>query len=48
VAVDAFNVFNTMNLGDFIVNNRADANFGKARQVISDPRRIQFGVDYTF
>jgi hypothetical protein len=48
VAIDAFNVFNTMNLGDFIVNNRADANFGKARQVISDPRRIQFGVDYTF
>ena len=48
VALDVFNVFNWQNLGGWITGNRADANFGKATSVISDPRRIQLGVEYFF
>lgn len=48
VTADLFNVFNFQNLGDYITNPVTDANFGKARQVISDPRRFQMGVEYTF
>jgi hypothetical protein len=48
VAVDLFNAFNFQNLGDFNTFNRADAGFGQARQVISDPRRLQIGAEYTF
>lgn len=49
VALDVFNAFNWQNLGDFETFNPADtANFGKARQVISDPRRFQLGIEYFF
>ena len=48
VALDAFNVFNWQNLGGFSTGSRSDANFGNASTVISDPRRIQLGVEYFF
>lgn len=49
VTADVFNAFNWQNLGDFETFNPSDtANFGKARQVISDPRRFQIGVEYFF
>ncbi|MGH7615036.1 MAG: TonB-dependent receptor [Gemmatimonadales bacterium] len=49
VTLDLFNAFNTQNLGNFNSFNPNDtANFGKARGVISDARRLQLGVEYTF
>ncbi len=48
VTADLFNVFNKQNLGEFNTGNRADANFGTARNTISDPRRLQVGVEYDF
>lgn len=47
VTLDMFNVFNWQNLGGFNTNPN-DANFGKAFQVISDPRRFQLGLEYFF
>src|SRR6266576_3747410 len=48
-SLDIFNVFNYMNFTDypFIVNN-GTWSVGQPRQVLSDPRRIQLGVEYTF
>ena len=49
VTFDVFNVFNIQNLGDF--DNQPlprDPNFGRARQVIADPRRVQLGLEYDF
>jgi hypothetical protein len=49
ITLDLFNAFNTQNLGDFNSFNPSDtANFGKARNVISDPRRLQIGAEYNF
>jgi outer membrane receptor protein involved in Fe transport len=49
VTVDLFNAFNFTNLGGFNTFNRNDtANFGKASNIISDPRRLQIGAEYTF
>ncbi|MFN2324825.1 MAG: TonB-dependent receptor domain-containing protein [Gemmatimonadales bacterium] len=48
LTIDGFNVLNTQNLGCYNTGNRADANFGKAGCTISDPRRVQFGLEYTF
>ncbi len=49
ITADIFNVFNTQNLGGYETFNPADtANFGKARGVISDPRRLQLGMEYNF
>ena len=48
LTVDGFNVFNTQNLGCYNVGNVADANFGKAGCTISDPRRVQFGLEVGF
>ncbi len=48
VTVDLFNVFNFQNLGDYNTFSRTDPNFGKARQVIADPRRLQIGAEYKF
>ena len=48
LTIDAFNVFNNQNLGGFNTGNPADPNFGKAGQTISDPRRIQFGLEIGF
>jgi hypothetical protein len=47
VTLDVFNVFNYMNFGDYDTGFRS-ATFGQGRQVISDPRRVQLGVEYTF
>jgi hypothetical protein len=46
VTADLFNAFNYQNLGDYNTFNRTDAAFGTARQVISDPRRLQIGLEY--
>ncbi|HEX2202770.1 MAG TPA: TonB-dependent receptor [Longimicrobium sp.] len=46
VAADVFNVFNFDNLGCFNTFNREDANFGRAGCTVSDPRRLQIGVEY--
>ncbi|HLS46928.1 MAG TPA: hypothetical protein VK012_00285, partial [Gemmatimonadales bacterium] len=49
VIVDAFNVFNYANFGCFNTPaNQADVNFGKPNCIVSDPRRIQLGVEVGF
>ena len=48
LTVDGFNVFNTQNLGCYNLGNVNDANFGKAGCTISDPRRVQFGLEVGF
>jgi len=48
LTIDGFNVFNTQNLGCYNTGNPADPNFGKAGCTISDPRRVQFGLDVGF
>jgi hypothetical protein len=47
ITLDVFNVFNYMNFGDYDRGFRSPT-FGQGRQVISDPRRVQLGVEYTF
>jgi len=51
VTVDVFNVFNFQNLGDYNITvfpTQHAFTVGPPRQVISDPRRAQIGVEYTF
>jgi hypothetical protein len=48
LTIDGFNVLNTQNLGGYNTFNPADANFGKAGVTISDPRRVQFGLEIGF
>lgn len=48
LTIDGFNVLNTQNLGGYNTFNPADANFGKASVTISDPRRVQFGLEIGF
>jgi len=51
ITVDVFNVFNYSNLGDYnitVVPALRTWTVGQARQVISDPRRVQIGAEYTF
>ena len=48
VTVDLFNVFNFQNLGGFNTFDPANANFGKASNTVSDPRRLQIGAEYKF
>jgi len=51
VTADVFNVFNFQNLGAYdITVNAAQHTFtvGDPHQVISDPRRLQIGVEYNF
>lgn len=47
VAVDLFNAFNYTNYGSF-TGDPNSPNFGKATNVISDPRRLQIGVQFDF
>ena len=51
VTVDVFNVFNFQNLGDYdisVVPAQHTFTVGQPRQVVSDPRRVQIGVEYKF
>lgn len=48
VTLDVFNVFNWQNLGDWRTSDPLASDFGTARQVISDPRRLQIGAEYDF
>ncbi|OLD85832.1 MAG: hypothetical protein AUG85_12200 [Gemmatimonadetes bacterium 13_1_20CM_4_66_11] len=51
VTVDVFNVFNFQNLGDYnitVVPALHTFTVGQPRQVVSDPRRVQIGAEYTF
>ena len=49
VTLDAFNVFNYQNFGCFNTpGNQADINFGKPTCLVSDPRRVQLGVELGF
>jgi outer membrane receptor protein involved in Fe transport len=50
VTVDVFNVFDYQNLDDFDTGGSplTNANFGHARNVLSDPRRLQVGMEYNF
>jgi outer membrane receptor protein involved in Fe transport len=48
VTVDVFNLFNRDNLDDYNTDNATSADFGKARQVSTDARRFQFGIEYGF
>jgi hypothetical protein len=46
VAAELFNAFNYQNLGCYNSVNPANENFGTAGCVISDPRRLQIGLEY--
>jgi outer membrane receptor protein involved in Fe transport len=49
--VDIFNVFNYMNFTNYPFTTNASQrtwSVGQPQQVLSDPRRIQLGVEYTF
>jgi hypothetical protein len=51
VTADVFNVFNFQNLGDYpltVVPAQHTFTVGDPRQVVSDPRRLQIGVEYNF
>jgi hypothetical protein len=53
VTADFFNILNSDNLGSFddvavSAGGVPNPNFGHAREVVSDPRRFQFGVQYDF
>jgi hypothetical protein len=53
VTADLFNIFNTDNLGNFVdeavsPGGVPNPSFGNAREVVSDPRRFQLGVQYDF
>jgi hypothetical protein len=51
VTVDVFNVFNFSNLGDYnitVVPAQHTFTVGQPRQVVSDPRRVQIGAEYSF
>jgi hypothetical protein len=45
--MEAFNLFNTFNWGDPIVNWGA-GNFGRIQTMAGDPRILQFGIKYGF
>ncbi|HEX2206268.1 MAG TPA: hypothetical protein VHG93_01190, partial [Longimicrobium sp.] len=46
VSAELFNAFNFDNLGCYNVFNREDENFGRAGCTISDPQRLQVGLEY--
>jgi hypothetical protein len=46
VSAEVFNVFNFDNLGCYSTFNRDDPNFGRAGCVVSDPQRLQVGLEY--
>jgi len=53
VTADLFNVFNRDNLGNFddvaiSPGGVPNPSFGNAREVVSDPRRFQLGIQYDF
>jgi hypothetical protein len=53
VTADVFNVFNVQNLGGYNTqaidgNGTADPNFGKATRIVSDPRKLQLGMQLDF
>ncbi len=51
VTADVFNVFNFSNFGDYpitLLPAQKTFTVGRPRQVISDPRRVQIGVEYNF
>lgn len=48
VSLDLFNAFNFQNLGCFNTGDPDNVDFGKAGCVVSDPRRLQIGAEYSF
>lgn len=48
VTADLFNAFNWQNYGCYNTSNPDDDNYGTAGCMISDPRRLQVGVEYNF
>jgi len=51
VTADVFNIFNFSNFGDYpitLLPAQKTFTVGRPRQVISDPRRVQIGVEYNF
>jgi hypothetical protein len=46
VSAELFNAFNFDNLGCYSTFNREDENFGRAGCTISDPQRLQVGLEY--
>ena len=48
VTLDLFNAFNYQNLGCFDTGSKTNLSFGHASCVVSDPRRLQVGAEYTF
>lgn len=48
LTVDLFNAFNHQNFGCYNTNPKPNIDFGKAGCVVSDPRRLQIGAEYSF
>jgi hypothetical protein len=48
ITVELFNAFNYQNYGSFALGSRSDTNFGQPGALISDPRRLQIGMEYSF
>jgi hypothetical protein len=48
VTLDMFNVFNFANLGCFDLGTLAIAQTQTSHCVVSDPRRVQLGAEYSF
>jgi hypothetical protein len=53
VTADVFNVFNFQNLGCYNTqiitgSNEPDPGFGKANCIVSDPRKLQLGMQLDF
>jgi hypothetical protein len=51
VTVDVFNVFNYSNFGDYsisVIPDQRTFTVGRPNSVVSDPRRVQIGAEYTF
>ncbi len=48
ITADVFNVMNRNNYGCYNTGNPSDANFGKPGCVVTDPRRLQVGLEIDY
>ncbi len=48
ITVDVFNAFNYQNLGCFDTGSKTSLNYGHASCLVTDPRRLQLGAEYSF
>jgi outer membrane receptor protein involved in Fe transport len=48
VSANVYNLFNYRNFTDFALVAPSAPNFGQANALLSDPRRVELGVEYNF